>query len=42
MWCVIIYSIAVIEFNGRFSKKAGDIVRAENHKYEEDHEAGMI
>ena len=42
MWCVVIYSIAVIEFNARFSKKAGQIVTAENHAYEADHEAGMI
>ena len=42
MWCVVIYSIAVIEFNARFSKKAAAIVTAENHAYEADHEAGMI
>ena len=42
MWCVVIYSIAVIEFNSRFSKKAGEIVTKENHAYEADHEAGMI
>ena len=33
LWCVIIYSIAVIEFNGRFSKRAAQIVNAENHAY---------
>ena len=32
-WCVFIYSIAVIEFNGRFSKRAAQIVNAENHAY---------
>ena len=42
MWCVVIYSIAVIRFNAAFSTRAAKIVIAENHAYEADHEAGMI
>mgnify|MGYP001344429022 CR=1 FL=1 len=33
LWCIFIYSIAVIEFNAAFGKRAADIVRKENHPY---------
>lgn len=42
MWCITVYSIAVIKFNGFFGTKAGKIVTAENHAYNQDHEDGMI
>ena len=39
---VIIYSIAVIYFNGYFKTAAGRIVKAENLKYKQDHEESLI
>ena len=42
MWCILVYSWFVIQFNGYFGKKAAKIVFEENHKYTQDHEEGMI
>ena len=39
---IIIYSIAVIIFNGQFKKAAGKIVVAENKKYKQEHEESLI
>ena len=33
MWCILVYSWFVIQFNGYFGKKAAAIVKRENHKY---------
>ena len=42
LWCITIYSIAVIEFNAAFGKRAAAIVKKENHPYWQDHEEGLI
>ena len=42
MWCILVYSYAVIKFNGFFGAKAREIVTRENHPYWQDHEEGMI
>ena len=42
MFCVFIYSIAVIYFNTYFKQVAATIVTRENHKYKKDHEESMI
>jgi len=42
LWCIVIYSLCVIEFNAAFGKRAAAIVKKENHPYWQDHEEGLI
>ena len=42
MWCILVYSYAVIKFNEKFGKEAANIVNKENHKYWQEHEEGLI